>query len=230
MKRWSPPARGPSQSAYKSKSNTLNPYFKGFFISTENSDEEGPPDTVHCPASIVGLILRGVQCPSKEAIRHALTTLLRPTRHKQQAKKHTDKGKEKRSANTADGEALRARKRSLEVKKRARENLKQMALALLAPDIKIPIDAVNKKEALKRLKSMTYCVWKLQPIMFTNPTKYNLICDPQEVHDVEKYVKGLHGTLFADELWAVDTEYKTPKGVKTADQTATSVGMSNGVA
>jgi hypothetical protein len=54
-KRWST-RNAPSKSAYKSKDNTPNPYFKGIFVSTDNSDEEKPPHIIYCPASTVKLV------------------------------------------------------------------------------------------------------------------------------------------------------------------------------
>jgi hypothetical protein len=97
-----------------------------------------------------------------------------------------------------------------------------------APDIKEKIDDVSQPDALKRLKKLKTCTWMLQKMLFTN--NHMLICVPHEVHDVGKYVEGLHDALAADKLWAVDSEFYTPKGVKAADQPASSMGMCNGAA
>jgi hypothetical protein len=144
---------------------------------------------------------------------------------KSKAPLKNERVKNKYNANTADGVAARARKKHHKGLSKQRKYIKEIASA---PDIGIKIDAVSKEDALKRLKKMETCVWTLQPTLF-GPIKQKLICKPREIHDIAAYVDGVHKALAADKLWAVDTEYKTPKGVKQADQPASSMGMSNGI-
>jgi hypothetical protein len=222
-KRWSQ-TTAPTRKAYYSPENTPNPYYKGIFVSKEDSDEEKLLDILYCPASTAKLILKGVQCKDDPAIRHALEQMARPTKHANMRRNYNQ------NANGADSSPLvvAERERRNNKHKTASKLRKAINGMTSAPDIGKKIDDVSKEGALKRLKKMKTCTWVLQPAPFGS-IKQKPICVPLEIHDITAYVEGLHEALAADKLWAVDTEYQTPKGVKAADQPASSMGMSNGV-